>query len=142
MPRVCKSVFVLSILFLSACSGSSDSLSIKPGEWEITTSSAISILPHAVSHTETKCLSSKELGPSVLMEESMNCTYSGFKREGSELSWEMSCAKESETLEGTGSLTTADKENFSGGIKIMFPSADTPMSIGKNWKASYVGPCK
>jgi hypothetical protein len=142
VPRFFVSAFIISGLLLSACSNNSESLSIDPGEWEITTSSAISILPHAVSDTITKCLASNELKPDLLIEESMGCSYTQLQTKGSELSWELSCTKSSGTLAGTGSLKTSGKKAFSGGIQLTAPSEINTLTIGKNWDAKYIGPCK
>ncbi len=142
MPRFFVSVLIFSGLFLNGCSNNAESLSITPGEWEITTTSAISVLPQAVSETETKCLASTELKPSDMIEESAGCVHNQIQVKGSELSWELACSKSSGTLSGTGSLKTSGKKEFSGGIQLAAPSEKKGLTIGKTWQAKHIGACK
>lgn len=143
MSRFCLFALACSCLFLSACTNkNAETLTISPGEWEIVTTSNISILPHAISDTVTKCLSSKDLSPSTLMEEGSGCSFTDFESTGSTIAWKMSCTKTNGTLHGEGKLETTTREAFSGGIQLMVPAEENALVIGKNWEAKYLGPCQ
>ena len=132
----------LTAMFFTITS-SAGGVSIEPGQWEMTTTMTMSMMPQPQVTTVKECMKESELNPEDFnMDEDNPCNISDLLINGNTARWSINCPTEGgpvmkgsweftskgDTITGSGSMTT----DFSG----------QAMSFDMSWEGKRMGDCE
>lgn len=119
-----------------------DGVSITPGQWEMTTTMEMSMLPQPQVHTSTECIEQSELSPDDFnMDEENPCDISDVAIDGNTASWSISCPVESGmVMEGQWEFTSKG-DSITGSGSMSTDAGGMKMEFKMNWEGKRVGDC-
>lgn len=140
-----KSRVILSGLtaMFFAVAVNADGVSIDPGEWEMTTTLTMSMMPQPQTTTIKECIEENELNPEDFnMDEENPCAISNVDINGGTARWSISCPTDNGTaMEGTWEFTSeGDTLSGNGSMSANFGGQD--MSFEMTWEGMRIGDCK
>ena len=132
----------LTALFF-AITSNAGGVSIEPGQWEMTTTMTMSMMPQPQVTTVKECMKESELDPEDFnMDEDNPCKISDLLIDGNTARWSISCPTEDgPAMEGSWEFTSkGDSITGSGSMTANF--AGQAMSFDMSWEGKRVGDCK
>ncbi len=134
----------LSGLFVHATLA--DSIAIKPGKWDIKSTTTVPFLAQPQTHTRSLCMQDSTFDPIVMLENNseLNCAVTSSEASGNTLTWEMTCsdpATPGMAYKSTGNMTI-DGDRGTGEMRIMMniPGVGENTMLNK-WESYFQGPC-
>ena len=146
-------------LTLFAHLSSAEGPRIEPGEWEITTTMEMSMLPEPKVITKTDCISAEQAksDPLAALVEEGHCTVLSQEESGNSIVFEIECAGDSSMpvkTRGTGEFT-GDGKTLSGSMDSTtelpempdmpgvagMPTMGGQVAMSQQWTGRYLGPC-
>jgi len=121
-----KLLAITVVLALSAGAAMSEddkSLEIKPGNYEITTTSSSTLMPDVRVETRITCMKEPKFDPVGELLKNPGCEISNFKKKGSTISFDFLCLKKdgSRNINGSGEFSSSgDKFTWKKSIKTEF----------------------
>lgn len=132
---------ILALLFvciIMAPCFAGQSVNMKPGKWEITTSVNMPNMPVTVPpQTRTQCLTKDDLVPRDV-QKGGECTINSRKIRGNTVSWTMDCNSGGTKTTGSGEITYSGK-TFSG--KFSMTMEQSGMKMTSTMKGKRIGDC-
>ena len=114
---------------------------IKPGRWETTVTTVISLMPTPRTNKHARCMTSEDVDPKKWMsEQAKDCKFSNVESSSTMLSFEMVCKTDQGVAKGKGVYRLSDPENATGKMEM---SLEGPMAveITNDITAKRVGDC-
>ncbi len=124
------------ILLFSACSGG-NSVDLKEGKWNITTTMNMPGMPFQVPPiTVTQCLTQKDFMPEQQEADDSSCKIINQQVKGSTITWEMECpnSKSSTTI-------TYKHDKFNGATTMKTTTPSGIMNMSSTIEGKYIGLC-
>jgi len=132
----------LTAMVFSA-SAIAEGVSIDPGEWEMTSTITMSMMPQPQTTTVKECIKEPELNPEDFnMDEDNPCNISEVVIDGDTASWSINCPTEGgPVMEGRWEFTSGG-DTISGSGSMTADYAGQAMSIDMSWTGKRIGDCK
>ena len=132
----------LTAIVFSA-SAIAEGVSIDPGEWEMTSTITMSMMPQPQTTTVKECIKEPELNPEDFnMDEDNPCNISEVVIDGDTASWSINCPTEGgPVMEGRWEFTSGG-DTISGSGSMTADYAGQAMSIDMSWTGKRIGDCK
>jgi hypothetical protein len=132
------SLFILSTSHLAMAS---DSVSIEPGLWEVSTTMTSPMFPQPRVHTQQECMKDSEISPETLApDDGGECSMMDTKVSGNTLSWSMQCNTPGGAMKGQGSFESKG-DSGSGNMQMNMTVEGQPFSMEMVWKGRRIGSC-
>ena len=135
-----------TLLLLGSTLARADSIAIKPGSWEINSTTTVPYLAQPQVHTRTICMQDATFDPVVMVENNadLRCTVDSSRASGNTLTWEMTCndpATPGMAYKSTGNMTI-DGDRGAGEMRIVMniPGMGENTMLNK-WESHFRGPC-
>jgi hypothetical protein len=133
---------LLTGTLLAAGSGFADeSVSMEPGQWEMTTTMQMSMLPQPQVRTSTECITETEFNPDQInTDPDSPCENSDVRVDGQTITWKITCPSEMGSMQGEWSFTSeGDAIRGTGNMSAMMNSQE--MKFDMTWEGRRVGAC-
>lgn len=132
----------LTAVFLSS-TVSAEGLDVEPGQWEITTTMTMSMMPQPQVTTAVECFEEDKLNPEDFdMDEENPCSVSDVSYEGNTSRWSIDCPVESgAVMEGQWEVTSTG-DTLSGKGEMTTEIAGQKMGFNMSWEGKRIGDCK
>jgi hypothetical protein len=119
----------------------SDSVSIEPGMWEITTTMNSSMSPQPRIQTSQECIKDAQISPEDLApSDDDSCSMSDVKVSGNSLSWSMLCNTPGGAMKGNGNFTS-EGNSGSGKMQMSMNIEGQSFDMEMVWKGHRTGSC-
>ena len=131
----------LTALFFSV-TAIAEGVSINPGEWEMTSSMSMTMMPQPRVTTVKECIKESELNPADFnMDENNPCNITDVIIDGGSASWSISCPTEGgPVMEGRWEFTSSG-DSISGSGKMTADYASQAMGFDMTWTGKRIGDC-
>jgi hypothetical protein len=132
----------LTALFFSI-TAIAEGVSIDPGEWEMTSTITMSMMPQPQTTTVKECIKESQLRPEDFnMDEDNPCDIADVAIEGDTASWSVSCPSEGGfVMEGNWEFTSGG-DTISGSGSMAAEIASQPMKFDMSWTGKRIGDCE
>ena len=128
-------------LLLSSAVIASDTISIEPGMWEMTSKMTSPMTPQPRVQTTQECMTDSTIGPQDLTpEDGGDCTITDSKVSGNSMSWSMSCNTPGGTMTGGGNFTSEGSSGH-GNMKMNMNFEGQSFDMNMAWEGKRLGPC-
>ena len=139
-----RSIIILTGMatLLLACTGSADGVPIDPGQWEMTTTMTISIMPEPQTTTTKECIKEDVLDPETFnMDEDNPCSISDVKVDGNTLHCSINCPTEGgPVMEGQWQITSKG-DSLTGKGTMATDFNGQKMGFDMAWEGKRIGAC-
>ena len=129
-----------SLFCLAAPAGA---VSIEPGQWDMTMTLQMPMLPQPQVRTDTQCITPEqsELNPDTFDDQDQGeCETSGFSEEGNTVRWQVTCPGPGGTT--TGDMTfTSHGDSLEGEGKMTMEIQGQTMEMNMSWTGERTGDC-
>jgi len=141
MHRNIIPAILVSMLFVSA--GHADGLPIEPGQWEMTSTMTMSMMPQPQTNTAIECIEEDVLDPSTFnMDEENPCDITDVMIESATARWNISCPVENGAkMEGQWEVTSHG-ETLSGKGQMTTEIGGQEMGFDMSWEGKRIGDCE
>ena len=137
---------------LVAITGLSWGFEINPGNWEITTTVTMPMLPQPQVSTTTECITREKArqDPLAAINKAGHCRALARKEQGNSLDFKVECQQRNMVSHGVGHYV-ADGNTMSGFMEIRMDMPAMPaaqgmpvraMQVKTSWKGRRLGPCQ
>lgn len=129
--------------FLLVAGPAAADVSVHEGEWEITTTLAMTGVPfQPPPSTHTQCMTKKDAVPQP--KDQGNCQISTVKTDGKTVQWHIKCEKgPNQSLEGEGATTyNGDALEGHASFTLKSPRSPNPVQATQTIKGRRLGDCK
>ena len=117
-----------------------DDLKIKPGRWETTTTTIVSIMPQPRTSTRTECLDGDSVDPSKwLADQGDGCEIENVSTTATTMSFDLSCTTPQGTAKGKGTYRV-DGDTMSGEFD-MTMQGQMSITINNKIASRWLGEC-
>ncbi len=138
-----QSLFRTAFLLVLGCllATSTYAVSVEPGQWDMTVSVAMPMLPTPQQRSFSDCIDETEIDPEDFqMDEDNACTFTDVEESGDTISWNISCPSPGGTSEGSWSFTSnGDSLNGEGSMSMNMNGQD--MEFTTTWSGVRTGAC-
>ena len=120
-----------------------EGLDVEPGQWEMTTTMTMSMMPQPQVTTDIECIEEDKLRPEDFdMDEDSPCSISDVNYEGNTGRWSIDCP-----VEGGGAMkgqweVTSNGDKLSGKGEMTPEIAGQKMGFNMSWEGKRIGECK
>ena len=127
---------------LVAGTSSAEGVAIDPGQWEMTSTMTMSMMPQPRTTTTMECIEEDELNPEDFnMDEENPCAIKDVKVDGNTAHWTISCpAGNGMVMDGQWEVTSHGNK-LSGSGSMETEMAGQKMSIEMSWEGKRIGDC-
>ena len=132
----------LTVLFF-AVTATAEGVSINPGQWEMTSTMTMTMMPHPQTTSVTECIEETELSPdSFNMDEDNPCEITEVTVDGNMARWSIECPTAGgPAMKGHWEFTSSgDSITGSGSMTASFNGQE--MGFTMNWEGKRVGDCQ
>ena len=130
-------IFLLLISPLFAA----DSIPVKPGMWEMTTTITSPMFPQPRTETATECMDKSTLGiDDLMLAEQSECTITESNVDGNIMTWKIQCQIQGGMGEGGGKFIS-NGNSGSGDMYIKMNIQGQSFEMQNSWQGKYIGPC-
>jgi len=119
-----------------------EGVSIDPGNWEMTSTITMTMMPQPQTTTVMECIKEPELNPEDFnMDEDNPCNISEVAIDGDTASWSINCPTEGgAVMEGKWEFTSAG-DSISGSGTMSMDYAGQEMGFEMSWAGKRIGDC-
>jgi len=137
------SSLVLLALLIAAPHALADAPKVKPGKWETTVVTTLSIMPQPRTTTRTECRKEESFDPEkFLSDQADDCTVSNSSTTSSSFDFELTCKTDQGTATGTGSYrVNGSGDAITGQFDLELQGGQINMTISNEVKAKRIGDC-
>lgn len=119
-----------------------EGVSIDPGNWEMTTTMKMTMMPQPQTTTVEECIKEPELNPEDFnMDEDSPCNISDVVINGDTASWLINCPTEGGVMEGKWEFTSAG-DSITGAGTMSMDYAGQKMGFEMSWVGKRIGDCE
>lgn len=130
-------VLILTFNIVSAA----DSIPVKPGMWEMTTTMTSPMFPQPRVSTATECMEKSEFSITDLMpSDQSECTITESNVSGNTLTWKMQCQMQGGSGEGGGTFES-NGNSGSGDMYMNMEVQGQSFNMQNSWQGKHIGPC-
>ena len=130
-------VFTATFNIVSA----TDSIPVKPGMWEMTTTMTSPMFPQPRTSTATECMDKSEFSITDLMPtDQSECTITESNVSGNTLTWKMQCQMQGGSGEGGGTFES-NGNSGSGEMYMNMEVQGQSFNMQNSWQGKHIGPC-
>jgi len=139
--KLCVVISSLTVMFFSV-SAIAEGVSIDPGNWEMTSTITMTMMPQPQTTTVMGCIKEPELNPEDFnMDEDNPCNISEVAIDGDTASWSINCPTEGgAVMEGKWEFTSAG-DSISGSGTMSMDYAGQEMGFEMSWAGKRIGDC-
>ena len=139
--KLCVVISSLTVMFFSV-SAIAEGVSIDPGNWEMTSTITMTMMPQPQTTTVMECIKEPELNPEDFnMDEDNPCNISEVAIDGDTASWSINCPTEGgAVMEGKWEFTSAG-DSISGSGTMSMDYAGQEMGFEMSWAGKRTGDC-
>ncbi len=117
-------------------------VSVNPGEWEMTSTMTMSMLPEPKVRTYTQCIEEDQLDPSQLtMDEDNPCNISDVVMDDDSASWTINCPLQGDMMMAGQWNFTSSGETITGSGSMAVDAAGMKMELTMSWDGKRIGDC-
>lgn len=128
---------------LIACTANADGIKVEPGQWEMTTTMTMSMMPQPQVTTAVECIEEDELNPEDFdMDEDNPCSISDVSYEGNTSRWSINCPVEGGAVMNGQWEITSKGDTLTGKGEMTTEIAGQKMGFNMNWEGKRIGDCK
>lgn len=138
------SLTIASILTLTIAHSAmaSNSVTIEPGLWEVSTTMTSPMFPNPRVQTQQECMKESEISPETLApSEDGECSIVNSNVSGNTLSWSMQCNTPGGVMQGKGEFES-NGDSGSGNMQMNMDIQGQSMSMDMVWEGKRIGSCK
>jgi hypothetical protein len=138
-PRI---LLLATLIALPLSTAVAEGIPIEPGEWKITTTMEMPMLPQPRVQTQTHCFSESEISPESMSMEDLDprCTFDS-EVDGSTMKWSMEGPAEGGSSRGDWTATSGgDTVKGNGVITAEFQGQSMVMNM--SWDGARIGDCQ
>ncbi len=119
-----------------------EGVSINPGQWEMTATIEMSLLPEPRVRTSTQCLTESELDPNVFnVDEDNTCNFADVVIDGNSARWSVLCPTEDGVqMEGQWEFTSSG-DSITGTGSLSADANGMQIEFKMDWEGKRVGDC-
>ena len=130
-----------AILFVGTANA--DGIDIEPGQWEMTSTMSMSMMPQPQVTTVMECIEEDTLNPEDFnMDEENPCSISEVDTEGNTTRWSINCpVEDGAVMEGQWEVTS-NGDTLTGKGEMTAEIAGQEMGFNMNWEGKRIGDCK
>jgi hypothetical protein len=134
-------LIIMTGFFLSGIA-TADGLEIDAGNWEMTSTMTMTMMPAPQTNTVTECIKENVLNPETInMDEENPCDISDVKNDGNSISWSINCPTEGGMVM-TGKWEMASKgDSISGKGSMSTEINGQAMGFDMTWDGKRIGDC-
>ncbi|MFC1777202.1 DUF3617 domain-containing protein [Pseudomonadota bacterium] len=118
-------------------------VAIEPGQWEMTSTMTMSMMPQPQTTTVLECIEEDELDPeSFNMDEDTPCDITDVTTDGNTARWSINCPTEGgAVMEGHWEVTS-NGDSLTGKGEMTTEMAGQKMGFNMNWQGKRIGKCE
>jgi hypothetical protein len=133
---------ILMVFFLVSFDALADGISIDPGNWEMTATVKMPMLPQPRVTTTTECIRENEITPETLSADGMEagCTFDAEIVGNNTMKWTMDCDQQGGHSSGEWEATSHGN-TITGGGTITINMEGQAMVMTMNWDGKRIGDC-
>ena len=121
-----------------------DGVSVNPGQWEMTSTITMSMMPQPQTNTVTECIREPELDPEDFnMDENNPCDIADVSVNDDTASWSINCPSQGgrPAMNGKWEFTSSG-DSISGSGSMSADFGGQKMNLGMTWTGKRVGDCE
>jgi len=140
--RLHTTLTCLTAIFLVG-TANADGIDVEPGQWEMTSTMTMSMMPQPQVTTVMECIEEDTLNPEDFnMDEENPCSISEASTKGNTTRWSINCPVEGgAVMEGQWEVTSTG-DSLTGKGDMTTEIAGQKMGFGMSWEGKRVGDCK
>lgn len=140
--RIHTTLIGLTVLLLAGTANAAG-VAIDPGQWEMTTTMTMSMMPEPQTNTATECIEEDVLDPETFnMDENNPCTISDVAIDGNTARWSINCPTEGDAvMEGQWEVTSHG-DTLTGKGTMSTEMSGQKMGFDMAWKGKRIGDCE
>ncbi len=117
-------------------------VAINPGQWEMTNTLQMSVLPQPQVRSTTECIKESELNPDDFnMDEDNPCEITDVVVDGNSASWSISCPSQDGLLMQGKWQFTSGGDTLEGSGSMSADAAGMKLDFKMDWKGKRIGDC-
>ncbi len=118
-------------------------ISINPGQWEMTTTMEMSMLPEPQVRSSTKCITETELSPDDFnMNEDSPCDITDVSVNGNTARWSISCPVEGGIMIAGQWEFTSGGDSINGSGSMSGDAGGMQIEFKMDWEGQRIGDCQ
>ncbi len=128
---------------LFAATANAEGVPINPGQWEMTSTMKMTMMPQPQTTTITECVEETELSPdSFNMDEENPCDITDVKIDGDSASWSISCPFQGGSVMKGQWEFTSNGSSVKGSGSMAADFNGQKMAFDMTWEGKRIGACK
>jgi len=135
IPLICATLLA-TVTALQA-----EPMTVTPGQWEITITSKMPLLPEPTVKTMQQCFSEQQVDPDNIMRNSNNCKFSDIESTRTHLAWRMACAGHGGEMTGNGSFDSSG-DSMRGSLQMFMQMNGQQITMDHQWSGRRIGDCR
>ena len=131
------------IVMFPVCTANTEGVDIEPGQWEMTSTVTMSMLPQPQVNTAVECIKKDRLNPEDFdMDEENPCSISDVNIEGNTSRWSINCPFEGGAVMNGQWEVTSHGDSLTGKGSMATEIAGQKMGFNMSWEGKRIGECK
>lgn len=132
---------LIAMFFVSTANA--DGISIEPGQWEMTSTMTMSMMPQPQITTVQECIEDDVLDPETFnMDEDNPCNIADVTTDGNTLRWSINCPTEGgPVMEGHWEITS-NGDSLTGKGEMSTEMSGQKMGFDMIWEGKRIGKCE
>ena len=132
---------LLPLLALVSFQAAADGIQVEPGNWKMTSTVSIPMLPQPRVTTEVQCLQEKEFTPELMADDpDSSCVFDAVTTEDNTMSWSVDCTTGGSVSHGEWEVTSFGN-TLSGDGTITVSMQEQEMVMTMAWEGERIGAC-
>jgi hypothetical protein len=132
--------FLTLALFLCGPLYAADDFRLEPGNWEVTTTRRMSMMPGEQVDTRQQCITEADSDPSANMDPGGDCQVVERTESANAVEWRVQCNMEGTPATGIGRMQS-EGATATGSIRVEMSVQGVPASFEMEWSGRRLGDC-